>query len=287
MKIALMTDIEGVAGLVNFEDWALPESRYYEKGKMLLTEEVNAAVRGLFDAGADEVIVIDGHGHGAIDTVLLDKRAQFSRGWGVYHQFGLADHFDAFITVGQHAKAGTIKSHITHTGSFDAIEARINGISVGEYGQCVMIAGFYGTPAIFAAGERAFCEEAKALTPWVHTAEGKYGVTLDNGINCTEEEYRVHNLGAVHVHPEVARERIYAAAKASLEDFIRNPDKFKVLCPEPPYTYELWLRASAKQPARKLIRRHATDIVAMFGAPDEILPEGTYELPYAYQQVEP
>lgn len=284
MRISLMTDIEGVAGLVNFEDWATPESRYYEQGKVLLTEEVNAAVRGFFDAGADEVVVIDGHGHGAINTTLLDKRAQYSRGWAVYYQFGLADNFDAFAVVGQHAKAGTVGSHITHTGWFDTLDARINGISVGEYGECAMISGFYGTPAIFAAGERAFVEEAKALTPWVHTAEGKYGVTLDNGVNCTEEEYRVHNLGAVHVHPEVARERIYKGAKAALEDFMQNPKKFKVLCPEAPYTHELWLRKSKDMPARKLIRHHDTDLVAMFAAPCEILYDG-YEMPYEYQQI--
>ena len=286
MKIALMTDMEGVAGVVNFDDWVSPGDRYYEQGKMLLTEEVNAAVRGFFDAGADEIVVIDGHGSGAINTLLLDKRAQYSRGWAVFHQFGLNDHFDAFATVGQHAKAGTLKSHLTHTGMPNTIEVRINGISVGEYGQCVMISGFYGTPAIFAAGERAFVEEAKALTPWVHTAEGKYGVTLDNGLYCTDEEYDVHNLGAVHVHPEVARERIYAGAKAALEDFIQNPDKFKVLCPEPPYTYERWYRKSANMPARKLMRHHDTDIVAMYSAPDVIFPEGTYELPYAYERVE-
>ena len=286
MKIALMTDIEGVAGLVNFADWALPESRYYEQGKMLLTEEVNAAVRGFFDAGADEVVVIDGHGYGAINTLLLDKRAQYSRGWGVYHQFGLADHFDAFATVGQHAKAGTLKSHITHTGGFSVLEARINGISVGEYGQCVMISGFYGTPAIFAAGERAFCEEAKALTPWVHTAEGKYGVTLDNGANLSAEEYEVHNLGAVHVHPEVVRERIYAAAKASLEDFKENPGKFKVLCPKPPFIHEQWMRKTKEKPAWKFIRRHETDIVKMFRDPGEVLYEG-YEMPYEQVEIEP
>lgn len=280
MRIALLTDIEGVAGLVNFADWATPESRYYEQGKILLTEEVNAAIRGFFDAGADEIVVIDGHGHGAINTILLDKRAQYSRGWAVYHQFGLADNFDAMAVVGQHAKAGTVGSHITHTGNFDVIDVHINGISVGEYGQCVMIAGFYGTPTIFAAGERAFAEEAKALTPWVHTAEGKYGVTLDNGRDCTYEEYEVHNLGAVHVHPEVARERIYKGAKASLEDFIQNPDKFKVLCPNPPYTREVWYRKMKDKPAHKSVYRHDTDIVAMFASEPEILAEGTYEMPY-------
>lgn len=280
MRIVLMTDIEGVAGVVNFEDWTKPEGRYYEQGRMLMTEEANAAIRGFFDAGADEVTVIDGHGHGAIDPIRLDKRALYSRGWAVYHQFGLADNFDAFAVVGQHAKAGTPLSHLTHTGDCGSLENRINGITVGEYGQCVMISGFYGTPAIFAAGERAFVEEAKALTPWVHTAESKYGVTLDNGRDLSAEEYRAHNIGAVHVHPEVSRERIYAGAKAALEDFKNNPDKFKVLCPEPPYVFETWRRKSNNGPAHKIIRRHDSDIVAMFGAPNEILPEGTYELPY-------
>ena len=38
-----MTDMEGVAGILNFQDWAFNDGRYYDKGKRLLTEEVNAA----------------------------------------------------------------------------------------------------------------------------------------------------------------------------------------------------------------------------------------------------
>lgn len=280
MRIAIITDIEGVAGIVNFDDWCTPDSRYYEKGKMLLTEEVNAAIRGFFDAGADEVVVIDGHGCGAIDTLLLDERAEYSRGWAVYHQFGLADNFDAIAWVGQHAKAGTKLSHITHTGSWNVYDVQINGISVGEYGQCVMISGFYGTPAIFAAGERAFTEEAKELTPWVHTAEVKYGVTLDNGAHCNADEYKVHNLGAIHVHPNIARKRIYEGAKNALEDFIADPGKFEVFCPEPPFVRECWFRKNGNIAPYLEIRRHDSDLVAMYSAPREIIPEGHYELPY-------
>lgn len=87
------------------------------------------------------------------------------------------------------------------------LEVKINGISVGEFGQCAFIAGAYGTPVIFGAGERAFCHEVKELTPFAHTVEVKYGVTRDNGADCTAEEYREHNLGAVHIHPNIARRR--------------------------------------------------------------------------------
>ncbi len=280
MRIAIMTDLEGVAGVRNFDDWCNPDSRYYETGKRFLTQEVNAAIRGFCDAGATEIVVIDGHGHGAIDIEFLDERAELSRGWGVYHQFGLNDNFDAMAFVGQHAKAGTVKSHLTHTGMPDTYDLHINGISVGEYGECTMIGGFYGTPVIFASGERALCEEAKALTPWVHTAETKYGVTLDNGAHCDDGEYWVHNLGAVHVHPNVARARIYEAAKAALEDMKNNPDKFKPFCPEAPFVREHWIRKIGNARPFKLVQRHDTDLVALYSEPEERYPEGTYELPY-------
>lgn len=45
MKIMIMTDMEGVAGILNHDDWVQPSGRFYEKGIRLLTGEVNAAVR--------------------------------------------------------------------------------------------------------------------------------------------------------------------------------------------------------------------------------------------------
>ena len=112
MRIAIMTDMEGVAGVLNFTDWVEPSGRYYEQGKLLATEEVNAAARGFFDAGADEVVVIDGHGYGGLTPALLDERTLYSRGWAKPYQFGLNEGFDEIAWVGQHAKAG-IKIEIT------------------------------------------------------------------------------------------------------------------------------------------------------------------------------
>ncbi len=286
MKVAIMTDVEGVAGVINSADWIHTDSKYYEQAKVLLTEEVNAAIKGLYDAGATETVVIDAHGPGAINTVLLDKRALYSRGWDVTYQFGLNDGFDAIIWVGQHAKAGTILSHLTHTGTFYVLEERINGMSVGEYAINAFVAGMYGVPAVFVAGERALKEEVMEITPWVHFVEVKHGVTRDNGAKCDAESYAKHNWGAIHVHPEVARQRIYEGAKAALEDFIKNPDKFKPVCPKPPYTFEIWTRKRKEYPAEKIVKRHDTNLLKALNGEYEIYAEGTYELPYEYKKLD-
>ena len=74
MRVYVMTDLEGVAGVQNFNDWCLPESRYYDLAKELLTREVNAAVEGFIVGGATHTRVADGHGAGAINLLLLDPR---------------------------------------------------------------------------------------------------------------------------------------------------------------------------------------------------------------------
>ena len=51
MNIYIMTDLEGVAGVLDYDNWCTPESRYYETAKELLTLEVNAAIEGFFEGG--------------------------------------------------------------------------------------------------------------------------------------------------------------------------------------------------------------------------------------------
>jgi len=81
MKIYLMTDMEGCAGILNHDDWVLPSGRYYDAGRRILTDETNAAIDGFFAEGATEIVVVDGHGAGGIDPLRLDSRAQLQRGY--------------------------------------------------------------------------------------------------------------------------------------------------------------------------------------------------------------
>ena len=276
MKIAVITDMEGVAGIQSFEDWTEPGGRYYERGREFLTEEVNAAIEGFYTAfgaampsAALEITVIDGHGQGGIDPWLLDKRALLSRGWGVPHQFGLNDNFDAAAWIGQHAKSGTLAAHMAHTGSCDVLDFKINGVSMGEFGQCAAIAGFYGAAVLFGSGDRAFCDEAKALTQRIHTVEVKHGVNLKDGSECDAAAYRNHTLGAVHLHPLKARELIRQGAEKALLDFLANRSQYEpLLVPRMKlrwrYISEVWYRDKHKE-----TRRHKTDIVEMYSATAE------------------
>ena len=59
MRIMIMTDIEGVAGVSTPTVDTSPGGSNYLISKRLLTEEVNAAVRGFLKAGATEFLVFD------------------------------------------------------------------------------------------------------------------------------------------------------------------------------------------------------------------------------------
>src|SRR5690242_4507775 len=64
MRVLIMTDMEGVSGIINW-DQVNGGAPLYEEGRRLYTEEINAAVRGAFAGGATEVHVVDCHGAGA------------------------------------------------------------------------------------------------------------------------------------------------------------------------------------------------------------------------------
>ena len=52
MKFFISADLEGTNRVVSPGE-IIPGEPGYEAARILMTEEVNAAVRGLFDAGAD------------------------------------------------------------------------------------------------------------------------------------------------------------------------------------------------------------------------------------------
>jgi len=180
MRIYLVTDLEGVCGVMNFAGWCMPESRYYEMAKQLLTAEVNAAIEGFLAGGATEVAVLDGHGYGGIRGELLHPAAELMRVWPGQWPFLLDERaYDGVAWVGQHAKAGTPFAHLAHTGNFDCRDDAINTTSVGEFGRIALCAGELGIRVLFASGDRAFTEEAQALAPGVETVAVKRGTAHD------------------------------------------------------------------------------------------------------------
>ncbi|MCK5759433.1 MAG: M55 family metallopeptidase [Clostridiales bacterium] len=235
MKIYMMTDLEGPAGVLNRNDWVHLGSPYYEKAKILLTEEVNAAAEGFFRAGATEILVSDGHGTGGIQPELLDKRLLLLRGFPTGYPCGLTAEYNCVVWIGQHAKAGTPFAHIPHTGNHHVIDLSINGISIGELGELAMCAGVLGVKPILATGDKAMCIEAQQLLPGIETVSVKEGLMPGKGDECTYEEYNSRNIAAIHLAPQRARELIEEGAYRALKRFAQNPDSFNELITKAPY----------------------------------------------------
>src|SRR5882757_1488387 len=60
-KVYISADMEGISGIVDMDD-TQPTGRDYQQGRLLMTEDINAAVRGALAGGATEIAVNDAHG---------------------------------------------------------------------------------------------------------------------------------------------------------------------------------------------------------------------------------
>ncbi len=72
MKVFILTDMEGVSGIIDLELQCFPKSPAFRQAQELLTGEVNAAVQGAVDAGAETVVVEDAHILG-LNNILFDQ----------------------------------------------------------------------------------------------------------------------------------------------------------------------------------------------------------------------
>ena len=265
-KIFIMTDMEGCAGILNHDDWVMPEGRWYEKGMKILTEEVNAVIDGLIAGGAAEFLVADGHGAGGIDPLLLHPRALLLRG-NVPYPFHMDSSFDGIAFVGGHAKAGTPFSHITHTERFDRIDISVNGLSVGEYGEMALFGLELGVPCIFAGGEEAFAREAEALTPGVVGVGVKRGLKEDGLDHLTTGEYRAAKLDAIHCSHFEACRRLREGAALAVRKLLDSPASFRHPAVNPPYRLEVRYRAEKKgEPQRTACHTHESSLIKLFNS---------------------
>jgi D-amino peptidase len=197
-RILLITDAEGVAGICRQEQTepTNPELR------ALLTGEINAAVEGFFEAGAEEVIVWDGHdGSRTLSAQTIHPRAKLMIG-SVGYSGTLERGYAAIAFLGQHAMGNVRGGIMAHSFSSLGIQyMRINGQPVGEIGVWAALAGSYGIPVILLTGDQAAAEELKALVPDAELAVVKEGLA----------RYACISLSA-----EAAQKTIRDAARRSL-----------------------------------------------------------------------
>lgn len=181
MKILIAVDMEGITGVVHF-DQVTPGHYEYDRFRRLMTQDVNAAVRGAFAAGADEVIVSDGHWNNTnILIEQLDPRARLNSGSPRPYSMveGVDSGVEGAFFVGYHARVGTQNAILDHTWSSD----RVDGVwltqadgepqPIGEIGLNGAVCGHFGVPIAMISGDQSACAEAAALFPRIVTAAVK------------------------------------------------------------------------------------------------------------------
>ncbi len=269
MKIWIMTDLEGVAGVQNSPEWCRRGGLFYSKARELLTREVNAAVEGFLAGGAGEILVADGHGPGAVNPDRLHRKAELARNWNTSSlgSFSLQEkNFDFAAWVGQHPMAGTVEGHLCHSGNFGVVQVKVNGIPVGEFGDVALIATEMGVRSIFASGCRAFCREAEDLIPGIETAAVKKGTQKEPGNHLPAEAYREHNKAAVHLHPERAASLIREGAERAVARAREESFGFAEL-PGPPYERVTIRRGDSSRPPTILRQAHESSLLEAYRSP--------------------
>ena len=227
-KVLISVDMEGIAGLVSGESTGRSGADY-GYFRRIMSAEANAAVLGAFDAGASEVVVRDSHGSARnILPDLLDPRARLIRDWSggpLSMVEGIDESFDALVFVGYHARAGTADAIIDHTMSGNVTDFAMNGVSLPEAGINALIAGVFGVPVVFVAGDQAICDQVTVLFGNVGT------VAVKKGIGAASEG----------LHPDVANSRI----REGVADAVRNRSQYRPYTMTPPYTMVLKLKSEA------------------------------------------
>lgn len=176
MKILISADMEGATGVTWPADCE-PGTEQWQRCRGMFTSDVNAAIAGLFDGGATEVLVNEAHS--TMRNLLLeelDERASMIT--GRHKELSMvegvqAGDVDGIVFLGYHCGAGD-DGVLAHTYLPNAItgvwldgepasEGRLNAAVVAEY----------GTPVILVTGDDRACEDAESYAPFARTVAVK------------------------------------------------------------------------------------------------------------------
>lgn len=199
MKVVIQTDLEGAWGVKTMASVFRGDADF-EEAYACLADDINAAVSGAFAGGAEEIVVLDGHGAQGLNADLIDKRAP------CLPQTALDEPFDAMFHLGVHAMAGTQNAFLDHTqSSVSWFEYRINGRLGGEIAQCGLDAAYWDAPVILLTGDEAAVAEAHNFLGELECVAVKRGLGRNQCVMYEKDE---------------SRERIRAAAERAVKSFL-------------------------------------------------------------------
>ncbi len=221
MRILISADMEGISGVTTW-DQVTPGHAEYARFRRQMTQDINAAIEGAFQAGATEVVVTDGHWNGSnILIEEIDPCARLNTGSPspLSMMQGIDQDVDGVFFVGYHARQGTQSAVLDHTWSSTCVaNLWINDLIAGEYTINAAVAGYYKAPVIMASGDQTACAQieeqlGKMETAIVKQPTGRYSAEC--------------------LTPEISHKLIQKAAYDSVKQIIKKdaPKPFVVKTP--------------------------------------------------------
>ena len=193
MKVFVSIDLEGVSG-VFAEAQTTAGTPQYAQARRFMREDLDAVIQGCLAAGADEIVVADGHDRqdnlnfdGLPDCVTLASGSPSP----LSMMQGMGAGFDCALLIGYHAMAGTAAAILDHTYTYDVFRVRVDEHrEIGELALNAAVAGCFGVPVAFASGDDKLAAEAAALLPGVRMAVVKQGTARTAGLLKPPQEAR-------------------------------------------------------------------------------------------------
>ena len=220
VKVLISADMEGVTGVTCPDDCEPGHSRW-DRCRGLLTGDVNAAVAGFADAGAQEILVNEAHAD--MRNLLIDQldpRATLLI--GTHKPLGMMEGIDRspdlVAFVGYHTGAGEpgVLAHTYLPNSITSV--RVNGETASEGRMNAMLAAEYGVPVALVTGDDLTCADAATYAP---TAVGVAVKTC------------VDRYAAICLPPAVSASRITEGAR------LAGGRTHSLTSTGAPYTYEV------------------------------------------------
>lgn len=206
MKVYISADIEGISGVVN-STHIMQEGYDYNRARKLMTDEVNAAIRGAKLAGATTIVVNDSHGpmtnlliEELDEDVILISGSQKLLGM----MEGIDNTYDAVLLIGYHARHNTsgVLSH-----SYDdriISELKVNGKAIGEFEFNTLLAEEYNVPVVFVSGDNILSQQVKEFDNQIESLIVKYAHSRYTA-ECIQPK-KVHKLMEEKVRKSLSKE---------------------------------------------------------------------------------
>jgi D-amino peptidase len=262
MKIWMSLDMEGVAGVVDWEQCRPGSGAPYAMGCELLQDEVNAAIEGAIAGGATEIVLNDSHSTMAnLDPRKIAGEAKYLSGRHKprYMMQGLDESFDAVFFVGYHGSVSGKPSTMSHTYNPQVFAgAKVNGQYVGESGINALVADHFGVPIAFISGDLATWTETEPFAPDAVNVVTKESITRASALNLhPAESCRLIRAGAEEAVRRVAAGSMALpniATPAVLDLELQTPDQAEIAT---------WVRGT-EQTGDRAVRIAGDDLLGVY-----------------------